>query len=386
LVLKVFQLASKEILCVGLIFLMVLCAGCTTDGGPKKPKDSDKDGYPDAVDAFPNDPKEWKDTDNDTHGDNSDAFPSDPKEWLDSDNDSHGDNSDRFPFDKTEWKDSDNDTYGDNRDKFPLDPKEWNDTDGDGHGDNSDKFPSDPLDWNDTDGDGVGDHLDRFPLDPTEWDDSDNDGIGDNLDDYNGLTGFSANVSISASGSYHYGSDYCVYGLVTNNKTRTVGGGAGTGFNITIFVYNNGTLFKEEWYAGVGSTNFSLLPGESLPVSVQIKDPNHQANSFKIVAMAGYINATPRRYLLAQNITGSFSASAGGYTMNGTMFNNVSVTLTNIHYAVAFYDDTNKLVDARGGVNQGAFLYPGKSALISAFSPSPYANTIVSAKVCFSYK
>jgi hypothetical protein len=43
------------------------------------PLDSDGDGYPDDIDAFPDDPNEWKDSDGDGVGDNADEFPFDPK-------------------------------------------------------------------------------------------------------------------------------------------------------------------------------------------------------------------------------------------------------------------------------------------------------------------
>jgi hypothetical protein len=174
--------------------------------------DDDNDGYPDTIDAFPNDPNEWRDTDGDGIGDNADPdddndgyldtvdkFPYNPNEWNDTDNDGIGDNSDpdidgdgylngndAFPYDPTEWRDTDHDGIGDNsdpdidgdgylngNDAFPYDPTEWSDTDGDGVGDNKD--------W-DIDGDGVGNENDAFPYNPNEWRDTDNDGIGDNSD------------------------------------------------------------------------------------------------------------------------------------------------------------------------------------------------------------
>jgi hypothetical protein len=104
---------------------------------PEPPKtDSDKDGYTDDIDAFPNDPLEWTDSDLDGVGDNSDAFPNN----------------------KTQWKDKDGDGYGDNPngtdpDAFPNDPYEWKDSDGDGHGDNSDHYPRDPGRWEKEDDD-----------------------------------------------------------------------------------------------------------------------------------------------------------------------------------------------------------------------------------------
>lgn len=61
--------------------------------------DSDGDGVPDALDAFPNDPTETTDTDGDGVGDNGDAFPTNPNETTDSDGDGLGDNNDPFPND-----------------------------------------------------------------------------------------------------------------------------------------------------------------------------------------------------------------------------------------------------------------------------------------------
>ena len=107
-------------------------------GGP----DQDRDGVPDATDAFPTDPTETKDSDEDGIGDNADT-------------------------------DDDNDNVPDAQDAFPLDPAESMDSDHDGIGDNADP---------DDDNDNVPDAQDAFPLDPTESKDSDHDGVGDNAD------------------------------------------------------------------------------------------------------------------------------------------------------------------------------------------------------------
>ncbi|MFK8030116.1 MAG: PA14 domain-containing protein [Gammaproteobacteria bacterium] len=144
--------------------------------------DSDGDGVPDNLDAFPNDPNETTDSDNDGVGDNADAFPNDPNETADSDGDGVGDNADAFPNDPSETTDSDNDGVGDNADAFPNDPAETADSDSDGVGDNADAFPNDPTETTDSDNDGVGDNSDAFPNDPTETQDSDGDGFGDNID------------------------------------------------------------------------------------------------------------------------------------------------------------------------------------------------------------
>jgi hypothetical protein len=106
--------------------------------------DTDKDGYPDQEDHFPEDATEWLDSDNDGVGDNSDMFPSNHEEWADADGDGHGDNSDAFPLNNMEWHDADGDGHGDNSDALPEDPEEWADGDEDGYGDNSDLFPTDP--------------------------------------------------------------------------------------------------------------------------------------------------------------------------------------------------------------------------------------------------
>jgi hypothetical protein len=73
--------------------------------------DTDGDGFPDEVDAFPNDPTEWADSDGDGTGDNSDAFPNDPNEQVDTDGDGTGNNAD---------PDDDNDGVPDAQDQYPL--------------------------------------------------------------------------------------------------------------------------------------------------------------------------------------------------------------------------------------------------------------------------
>jgi hypothetical protein len=162
--------------------------------------DSDGDGVPDDLDAFPLDPSEWSDNDGDGTGDNADmdddndgqsdvdeiACGSDPLDASSAAPDADGD----YSPDCVD-ADDDNDGYDDVDDAFPLDPSEWSDNDGDGTGDNGDmdddndgQFDvdeiacgSDPLDASsaapDVDGDYSPDCVDA---------DDDNDGVLDGDD------------------------------------------------------------------------------------------------------------------------------------------------------------------------------------------------------------
>jgi len=118
----------KKICVVVVGFVLIfsgLLSGCFGNNQQNKALDSDGDGYPDSIDAFPFNASEWKDVDGDGVGDNSDAFPHNANESRDSDGDGFGDNKDAFPFDSTEWRDSDGDGVGDNADYFPYDPARW---------------------------------------------------------------------------------------------------------------------------------------------------------------------------------------------------------------------------------------------------------------------
>ena len=220
-----------------MIFSVLASSGCQEDEGPK---DSDKDGYLDNVDVFPNDKTEWSDLDEDGIGDNADDFPKDPEEWADSDGDGVGDNSDAFPKDSDETEDSDGDGVGDNADVFPNDSTEWEDTDGDGVGDNADVFPNDPTEWEDTDGDGVGDNADAFSDDPKEWEDPDGDGLGSNYEQEIGTN--PDNADTDGDGL----TDDIEINSVTDPLNADtdgdgVGDGAETGTGIWISSYDTGT-------------------------------------------------------------------------------------------------------------------------------------------------
>jgi hypothetical protein len=148
------RLGDGDVRIIGVFFLglmmVTLCmmSGCTNNNSKSSTQvDSDGDGHPDAVDAFPHNSTEWADSDGDGVGDNTDAFPHDANETRDSDGDGVGDNADAFPYDANETTDTDGDGVGDNSDAFPNNPAEWQDTDGDGVGDNADYYPEDPTRW-----------------------------------------------------------------------------------------------------------------------------------------------------------------------------------------------------------------------------------------------
>ncbi|UCE39296.1 MAG: VCBS repeat-containing protein [Thermoplasmata archaeon] len=159
--------------------------------------DNDNDGYPDFIDAFPDNGFEWVDSDGDGWGDNSEDLPWDPFEYVDSDGDRHGDQfDDAFPDDPTEWRDLDNDGWGDNSDQFPKDRTEWQDSDNDSIGDNAD---------DDDDNDGFSDDLERsYGTDIHDANDHppdfDGDNIPDDMDDDDDNDGWS-NYIEEAAGS-----------------------------------------------------------------------------------------------------------------------------------------------------------------------------------------
>jgi hypothetical protein len=164
-----------------------------------EPTDTDGDGVPDSLDAFPQDASETIDTDGDGKGNNTDD---------DDDNDGMTDTweiqygLDPLADDASEDADLDGTS---NLDEFlagtdPNIPAEPTDTDGDGVPDNQDAFPQDPLETTDTDNDGKGNNADtdddndgmldaweiQYGLDPLADDaseDADLDGIN-NLDEF----------------------------------------------------------------------------------------------------------------------------------------------------------------------------------------------------------
>ena len=150
---------------------------CVTVSIGSSTTDTDGDGVPDVLDAFPMDANETADNDGDGLGDNADT---------DDDNDGVSDSADAFPMDATETDDFDGDGVGDNADTdddgdgvsdaadaFPFDASEAFDNDGDGVGDNADM---------DDDNDGVSDQEDAFPFDGGASNDTDSDGIADAYD------------------------------------------------------------------------------------------------------------------------------------------------------------------------------------------------------------
>ena len=150
--------------------------------------DTDQDGLPDFCAAYCADLGLLGDDDDDNDGipDRDDAFPLDPGFSKDTDGDGIADavdddldgdgvanGSDAFPEDGSEQADSDDDGVGDNADAFPQTASEQFDLDNDGIGDNTDL---------DRDGDGVLNEVDALPDNPREFSDNDLDGLGDNAD------------------------------------------------------------------------------------------------------------------------------------------------------------------------------------------------------------
>ena len=68
--------------------------------------DTDNDGVPDALDAFPENSGEYADSDGDGVGDNRDVFPNNSVNWADTDDDGVGDNTDAYPNDPSRFTES----------------------------------------------------------------------------------------------------------------------------------------------------------------------------------------------------------------------------------------------------------------------------------------
>jgi len=159
-------------------------------GGVYGCQDSDRDGWADSVDAFPDDGSQWLDSDGDTIGDNY-SFTMTIAELNGSNGtyfDVRDENGDAFADDETQWSDLDGDGHGDNPegispDLFPMLFSQWKDSDGDGYGDNTTRDAYQPDDcksshgvsWRDRlgcpdqDGDGMSDQNDPCPKDPEVW-------------------------------------------------------------------------------------------------------------------------------------------------------------------------------------------------------------------------
>ncbi|MCK5561295.1 MAG: right-handed parallel beta-helix repeat-containing protein [Thermoplasmata archaeon] len=198
--------------------------------------DSDDDGYPDNIDAFPNDPNEWEDTDSDGTGDNADtdddedgyldewedSLGTDPKDATSIPPDYDGDGApDGDATNSMPWMDNDDDDDGmadwweENYGLDPKDPSDANeDTDGDGltnleeYREDTDPLdPNDgggtPIEPNDTDGDGL----------PDEWemkyfDDLSQNGNGDyDNDNYTNKEEYDAGSIPTNSASMPLGTD-----------------------------------------------------------------------------------------------------------------------------------------------------------------------------------
>ena len=134
--------------------------------------DSDRDGWADSIDVFPEDGTQWIDSDNDGFGDlevgnRGDACP----------NQFGTSTIDRFGC-----LDADGDGWSDLNDAFASDPERWSDFDEDGFPDqtnlsDTDDCPNthgtstkDRIGCVDSDGDGVSDSADAYPNDPSRSD------------------------------------------------------------------------------------------------------------------------------------------------------------------------------------------------------------------------
>ena len=85
---------------ISALILLMFVAACDNNNSSDAsagPVDTDQDGVPDTLDAFPNDFNESADSDGDGVGDRRDVFPSDASESGDGDLDGTGDNADNCP-------------------------------------------------------------------------------------------------------------------------------------------------------------------------------------------------------------------------------------------------------------------------------------------------
>ncbi|MBB1465544.1 AAA family ATPase [Vibrio sp. SG41-7] len=124
-------------------------------------------------DAFDGTEDLTQDTDSDGIPDDLDAFPSNAEEYIDSDGDGTGNNADTNDdsrFVNSEWVE---DAFEDSDDLFPTDPDRAGDSDDDGYDSLVDVFPTDGTEWADNDSDDLGDNADL---------DDDNDGVNDDFD------------------------------------------------------------------------------------------------------------------------------------------------------------------------------------------------------------
>ena len=144
------------------------------DFNPDETADSDGDGIGDNADAFPNDANETLDSDKDGLGDNADNCPLEsgskftiPTGCPDSDRDGYAQQFDLYPNNPQEWNDTDLDGIGDNSDDCVAvfgNSSEGGiigclDSDLDGWADEVDIWPNDAKAWSDGDEDNYTDQT-----------------------------------------------------------------------------------------------------------------------------------------------------------------------------------------------------------------------------------